>query len=86
MSQADDTSDLIDNNNHIIASLQNHETKITRQEAETKQLKEHIQKLEMEIFTTLNRNEVFTNMFAIKTFASSTTRHLQRFQDDSTPY
>ena len=41
-----DNSELIDNNNHIIESIQEHETRISRQEQLTKEMKKHLEGLE----------------------------------------
>ena len=41
-----DNSDPIDNNNHIIESIQEHETRISRQEQLPKEMKRHLEGLE----------------------------------------
>ena len=82
MSSSEDTDDsLIDNSNHIITSIQEHETRIHREEEKTKQLKEHIEHLEEELVGQRKTEDIFIHLFTIKTFSSSTTRHLLRLQD-----
>ena len=71
-----DYSDLIDNNNHIIESIQEHETRISRQEQSTKEMKKHLEGLEKELVITKQINNLFVHMFGIKTYATSITRHL----------
>ena len=45
-SSEDSEDDLIDNNNHIITSLQSHENAINRNEESIKEIKDHVLKLE----------------------------------------
>ena len=45
-SSEDSDDDLIDNNNHIITSLQSHENAINRNEESIKEIKEHVYRLE----------------------------------------
>ena len=76
-----DTSDLIANNNHIIESIQEQETRLSRQEQMTKEMKKHLAGLEKELFVTLHYQKLIVHMLGIKTYATSVTRHLQRFQE-----
>ena len=79
--QMADQEDLIDNNNHIIQSIQEHETRIARQEQMTKQMKKHLEGEERELVITKNADNLIIHMIALKSYASTITRHLQRFQE-----
>ena len=76
-----DQEDLIDNNNHIIQSIQEHETRIARQEQMTKQMKKHLEGMERELVITKNADNLIIHMIALKSYATTITRHLQRFQE-----
>ena len=73
MSSSDDTDDLIDNNNHILTSIQNHETRINRQETQMKELKIHLNALEHALTKRRKVIETFLNLFGVTTYALSTT-------------
>ena len=77
--QMADQDDLVDNNNHIIQSIQEYETRIARQEQMTKQMKKHIEVVEREIIMTKNADNIIRHMIALKSYATTITRHLQRF-------
>ena len=79
--QMADQDDLIDNNNHIIQSIQEHETRIARQEQMTKQMKKHLEGVERELIMTKNADNIILHMIALKSYATTITRHLQRFQE-----
>ena len=82
MSTAPDSEEgLIDNNNNIITSLQAHETTIRRGEKTISQIKKHLENLEKHLSIERNTETTYLNLFAVKLFGASTTRHLQRTQD-----
>lgn len=69
MAQSDDTEDdVIDNNNHIITSIQNHEIRILRQEMESKELISHIDFLEEVVIEQRKLDALFRSLFAVSTF------------------
>ena len=82
MSSSSDTENaLVDNNNHIITSLQSHENAIHRNEAALNQMKDHLLKLETHLSIEKQTFDVYLGLTAIKIYGTSTTTHLQRIQD-----
>ena len=82
MSSSDDSEDdLIDNNNHIITSLQSHENAINRNEESIKEIKEHLYKLENILSFEQQTDCMYLNLFNIRLYGSSASHHLQRMQD-----
>ena len=82
MAGSQDTEDnLIDNSNNIITSIQAHETRIHKEEEATKQIKTNLKELEKQIIRNNALSSMFINIFTLKTFASTISRHLIRFQD-----
>ena len=82
MSSSDDSEDeLIDNNNHIITSLQSHENAINRNEESIKEIKEHVYKLEKHLSLETQTTDVYLNLFNIRLYGTSASHHLQRMQD-----
>lgn len=59
-SHDEDTEALITNQNHIISCLQDHETRITRNEAHIKGLKKHLDKLEAVLIGSIEQDVVFS--------------------------
>ena len=62
-SSADSEDDLIDDNNHIITSLQSHENAINRNEESIKEIKDHVLKLEKHL-SLENRRMMFTSIYS----------------------
>ena len=62
-SSEDTTQELIDENNHIITSLQSHENGIARNSGELKKLKSQLIKLENEISVENDVNNAFITLF-----------------------
>ena len=82
MSSSEDSEDeLIDNNNHIITSLQSHENAINRNEESIKEIKDHVLKLEKHLSLEKQTNDVYLNLFNIRLYGTSASHHLQRMQD-----
>ena len=67
MSQEKNTNDgLIDNNNHIIPSIRNHECRIQRQEQHRKELKKHIRNLKEMLTKKMNSGNSSSRYFQYK--------------------
>ena len=80
-SSEDSDDDLIDNNNHIITSLQSHENAINRNEESIKEIKEHVYRLEKHLSLEKQTTDVYLNLFNIRLYGTSASHHLQRMQD-----
>ena len=80
-SSEDSEDDLIDDNNHIITSLQSHENAINRNEESIKEIKDHVLKLEKHLSLEKQTNDVYLNLFNIRLYGTSASHHLQRMQD-----
>ena len=82
MSSSEDSGDdLIDNNNHIITSLQSHENAINRNEESIKEIKQHLYNLEKHLSLEKQITDVYLNLFNIRLYGNSASLHLQRMQD-----
>ena len=77
----DTVNDLVDNSNNIITTLQSHETRLEKTEAEIKTLKTHLSNLDREIFTTMKQSNFFFDLYAANSYATTSTNHLHRIED-----
>ena len=84
--QMADQDDLIDNNNHIIQSIQEHETRIARQEQMTKQMKKHLEGVERELIMTKNADNIILHMIALKSYATTSQDIYKDFKKGYTHY
>ena len=71
MSSGDDDDELYESTNHFIKAIQNHETILVRLEYDQKQLKQHLQMLNNALIMGIRIKDIFYDMFAAPTYASS---------------
>ena len=65
--------DIIDNNNHIITSIQSHENAINRNEESIKEIKEHVYRLEKHLSLEKQTTDVYLNLFNIRLYETCIT-------------
>ena len=80
-SSSDSEGNLIDDNNHIITSLQSHENSIKQDEESIQEINDHLCKLEKTLFFEQQTDDFYLNLFNLRLHGSSASNHLQRMQD-----
>jgi len=81
ISMTSTNDDLIDNNNHIISAIQNHESRIQRQNLRTKELQDHVKSLEQILAKSKQSTDLFINLFHLKSYAIQINKHLSDVRD-----
>ena len=82
MSQSDEISGLEDNQSHIIACLQNHESRITRSEEEIAKMKKHLSNIDHELGYLIRQDVIFTEATTATMLSRKFTNHLHEFKTD----
>ena len=75
-----DGDELVDTSNHIIQAVQSHENRISRLEAQEKQLKTHLEALKNQMLIGLKTESTFFDLYAVSTYASSLRHHIKEIQ------
>jgi len=81
ISMTSTNDDIIDNTNHIVSAIQNHESRIQRENLRTKELQDHVKALEQILLTSKKSNDLFINLFQLKTYATQINNHLANIRD-----
>jgi len=69
--------DIIENSNHIVSAIQNHESRIQRESLRTKELQDHVKSLEQILATSKQSTDLFINLFYLKNYAIQINSHLE---------
>ena len=81
MSQSDDYSELEENQNHIITAIQSHESRIERDESQMKQMKQHLDNIDLELASMIRQSEIFSEATAASIMARDFVSHVSDFQN-----
>ena len=73
--------EIIDNTNHIVSAIQNHESRIQRENLRTKELQDHVKALEQILLKSKQSTDLFINLFQLKTYATQINSHLANIRD-----
>ena len=79
--RSNDEDDLVDNNNHLVSAIQNHESRMVRLEKHQKLLQTQVEKLTKRLVLSIQREEIFTSTFAASTFAEHLNTHIRTIRD-----
>ena len=77
MGSDDDSDELIGTTNHLIAAIEDHETRITRIESRQKQLDKVVDKLTDSLILGLRTEDMFATIYSISTYASEVSQHIK---------
>ena len=77
MGSDDDYDELIGTTNHLIAAIEDHETRITRIESRQKQLDKVVDKLTDSLILGLRTKDMFATIYSISTYASEVSQHIK---------
>ena len=77
MGSDDDSDELIGTTNHLIAAIEDHETRITRIESRQKQLDKVVDKLTDSLILGLRTEDMFATIYSISTYASKVSQHIK---------
>ena len=78
---ASNNDEIVDDTNHIVEAIEDHENRLLQTEHQTKRLKKHVKQLTKEVMLNRNLSESIINAVAIKTIANSLARNLQDIQN-----
>ena len=81
MSQSDDYSELEENQNHIITAIQSHESRIERDESQMKQMKHHLDDIDLELASMIRQSEIFSEATAASIMARHFVNHVSDIQN-----
>ena len=82
MSQSDEISGLEENQSHIIACLQNHESRITRSEEEIAKMKKHLSNIDHELGYLIRQDVIFAEATTATMLSRKFTNHLHDDDED----
>ena len=77
MGSDEDSDELIGTTNHLIAAIEDHETRITRIEERQKQLDKVVNKLKDSLVLGLRTEDMFATIYSMSTYASEVSRHIK---------
>ena len=81
MSQSDDYAELEENQNHIITAIQSHESRIERDESQMKQMKQHLDNIDLELASMIRQSEIFSEATAASIMARDFVNHVSDIQN-----
>ena len=70
----------MNNQNHIISAIQDHETRLSRDEAKVKEMATHLKKLSNELEGILEQNSILAELNVAAKFASSFNTYITSIQ------
>ena len=77
MGSDDDSDEVIGTTNHLIATIEDHETRITRIEKRQKQLDKVVDKLMGSLVLGFRTEDMFATIYSISMFASEVSKHIK---------
>ena len=79
-SSSDTENALIDNQEHIMLALAHHDTRLTRDEYEIKQLKDHLTQLDLQIAKEMRQNTIMVGVSVAITLGQGLKDHIANVQ------
>lgn len=76
MSQSDDYTELEENQNHMITAIQSQESRITRDQALIKQMREYLDNNDLELANMISQTNIFAEATAAVIMSKEFANHV----------
>ena len=73
--------ELIDGQNHMILALQDHESRLSRNEDDVDKSKHHLEKIDSELASMISQNTILAECETVNILARHLTTHLMSLQN-----